>query len=644
MRKRLAMASWYHPGLLVQTGIRVAISTVFGEMADRREAMAAANAVASQPFDDTFDYSGRSRDGAFWFDFLADTGDGWDPTYAIARLLTEGEIQPEGAAAPLPRGRILVIGGDLVYPTASRAAYDDRFLHPFEEALAQAPPEARRDMPDLYAIPGNHDWYDGLAAFFNLFCRRRIASPQSAGVDREGRRIAGRATHQTRSYFAIKLPGGWWLWGTDSQLKGYIDQPQIDFFQYVAANWMEDGSKLILCVGMPSWAYVDPAHPEREFSTFSYLERLAGAARRPFTAEERAAGAVGEDRPKGHQLKLVLTGDSHHYARYVEERAAEAHEAGDAPGGSGLEAVHYITCGGGGAFLHPTHQLADKCFAWDYPPPGVEGPRTDRGYARNFRIADKTGGGGEALFPDRATSAGLTKGNARFAFRHWGMTLVFFFGYLLYNWVLNFNARAEGYPSLIQAVNAGAWWQAPLRYVWTSFTSPAALLLFAVAMSGYYYFADAPDDGWKRFKIGVLGHGLVQAGAAILITSATLYAIGRFGFGSGPVSGIGATLAIGGSLVVASAVAALAAATIFGGYLWRQLNRHGRHWNEAFSSLAIEDYKSFLRLKIRPDGALEVHPVGMTGPPRDGSVAAAPNLHLIERPVVIGAPAAPARA
>jgi hypothetical protein len=634
MRKRLPMTSWYHPGLLVQTGIRVAISTAFGEMADRREAMAAANGVADQPFDETFDYSTKSRDGEFWLDFLADTGDGWNPTYTIARLLTESDIAPDGAAGPLPRGQVLVIGGDLVYPTASREAYDDRFLHPFEEALAQAPATARADLPDLYAIPGNHDWYDGLAAFFSLFCRRRIAAPGTAGVHRKGRDIAGRATRQTRSYFAIRLPGGWWLWGTDSQLKGYIDQPQIDFFQYVAANWMEDESKLILCVGMPSWAYVDPERPEREFSTFSYLERLAAAARRPFTDEEREAGAVGETRPKGHRLRLVLTGDSHHYARYIEERAAQAHEPGDLPGGSGLEAVHYITCGGGGAFLHPTHQLEDKAFGWDFPQPGVEGPRTERGYARSFRIADKIGGGGEALFPDRATSAGLTRGNAGFGIRHWGMTLVFLGAYLIYNWLLNMNARIDGHASLVDALARRSALEAPAVYVWTAFVSPWPLILVFTAMSGYYYFADSPDDTARRWRMG-LAHWAVQTVAAVLVTSLLIWLLGRVAFRGEAIAGIADTVLVGAIILAATAAAALVGTTIFGLYLWHQLNRYGRHWNEGFSSLAVENFKGFLRLKIGANGTLEVHPVGVHRTPRDGSVPAAPNLHLIEQPIVI---------
>ena len=49
--------------------------------------------------------------------------------------------------------------------------------------------------------------------------------------------------------------------------------------------------------------------------------------------------------------------------------------------------------------------------------------------------------------------------------------------------------------------------------------------------------------------------------------------------------------------------------TIFGTYLLIALNIFGIHWNEAFSSLRIEDYKGFLRLKIDPDGTLTVYPI-----------------------------------
>ncbi len=65
----------------------------------------------------------------------------------------------------------------------------------------------------------------------------------------------------------------------------------------------------------------------------------------------------------------------------------------------------------------------------------------------------------------------------------------------------------------------------------------------------------------------------------------------------------------------------------------------GRHWNEAFSALAIQDYKSFVRMKIRPDGKLEVYPIGLeTVPKGGGTVGPEGSLkpHLIEGPIVIG--------
>src|SRR5437016_1084882 len=82
--------------------------------------------------------------------------------------------------------------------------------------------------PDLYAVPGNHDWYDGLSAFLNLFCWRQIDGPWSTA--RSGHMIGGWHTKQLRSYFALALPHNWWLWGIDIQLTNYIDQQQIDFF------------------------------------------------------------------------------------------------------------------------------------------------------------------------------------------------------------------------------------------------------------------------------------------------------------------------------------------------------------------------------------------------------------------------------
>ena len=137
-----------------------------------------------------------------WLDHVADLGDGFDPTYTVARLLAADavEVDPpegtQGAPLHLPRGRLLVLGGDEVYPTPSSTGYEDRTKGPYRAAL---PPGAVDPAPFLVALPGNHDWYDGLTAFLRLFAQRRP--------------LGGWRTAQTRSYFAVELPQRWWLVG-----------------------------------------------------------------------------------------------------------------------------------------------------------------------------------------------------------------------------------------------------------------------------------------------------------------------------------------------------------------------------------------------------------------------------------------------
>ncbi|MBA2734210.1 MAG: hypothetical protein H0U54_15185, partial [Acidobacteria bacterium] len=55
---------------------------------------------------------------------------------------------------------------------------------------------------------------------------------------------------------------------------------------------------------------------------------------------------------------------------------------------------------------------------------------------------------------------------------------------------------------------------------------------------------------------------------------------------------------------------------IQGMYLLISLNVFGRHFNEAFSTIAAEDWKSFLKLKIDKDGDLTIYPIGIRRVPR----------------------------
>jgi hypothetical protein len=594
--KKMPMVAWFDPRQLIDTAIRVVLSTVFGQFADRREAFAAANPIADDRLDSCFDYEARHADGDFWFDYVADVGDGWNPTYAVARLLArDGITLGEGDdELKLPRGTLLIMGGDEVYPTAKPAEYENRLIYPYEAAhLAEGGKEGET-RGDLFAMPGNHDWYDGLRTFFHYFCRRTVKAPGEAGVDRKGRAIGGRQTHQTRSYFALRLPHGWWLWGTDSQLEGFIDQPQVDFFQFVAQQWMEKGSKLILCTGTPDWEYVKRKGPE-SFSSHSYLERLATDVAK-----------------RGHHLKLVLSGDSHHYVRYRE---------GDR---------NYITCGGGGAFMHPTHKLEDQIFESEFPPPEQDFDRSHGPYQRRFEIADKVGSKGqerapqeEAIYPDRAVSARLARGNILFALTNRQLTATLAGLYFFFILLLDFNARLSGQSSLIAALQAGDSFADALRaYGLLVLYSPWTILLCLVSVLAYHYFANA--KGLARWAIGIV-HALLQAAVVTLVVTALLYWLGSATCG---------WLGILGWEALAALAGAFASATIVGLYLWAALSWCGIHWGH-FSSLRVQDHKSFLRLHIDGEGVLSVYPIGLDRTPRDDG---APVPHLIEGPIKIPPP------
>ncbi len=128
------------------------------------------------------------------------------------------------------RGRILCPGGDRVCPVPTRREYENRFLGPHRSALPCPPAEGARE---LVAIPGSHDWYDGLVNLASLFCRRR--------------RIGGWQTRQKRSCFAAQLPHRWWLWGIDLQFGDNVDEAQVAYFRSAAAD-LHRGERVIVCL------------------------------------------------------------------------------------------------------------------------------------------------------------------------------------------------------------------------------------------------------------------------------------------------------------------------------------------------------------------------------------------------------------
>ena len=116
---RLPMVSWYDPAVLFRSGLRATLAQLFGRHSDRR----LIEALGSQP-QNAFDYS-KEQPSDFWFDYVADLGDGWNSTYAVAYWLSQPELTlhtEDGEDASTQTGRVLIFGGDEVYPYPSRQA------------------------------------------------------------------------------------------------------------------------------------------------------------------------------------------------------------------------------------------------------------------------------------------------------------------------------------------------------------------------------------------------------------------------------------------------------------------------------------------------------------------------------------------
>jgi hypothetical protein len=547
---------WLSPVLLSGTAVRVVLADLFGAYLDKRELQ---DALPARILREGQGFSGELSDdtewpdaGELWLDYAADTGDGFNATYSIAYLLAQAGLTIDGHE--LPRGEVLVLGGDQVYPTASGQQYEDRFKGPFRAAL----PEAPDVQPRMYAVPGNHDWYDGLTAFLRLFVRGNEGA------------VGGWRTRQSRSYFAIQLPNRWWLLGTDVQAGAYIDDPQMRYFTSVAAR-MGPGDKVIICPPSPSW--VEAIDDRNAYDSLDYFVRTVIA-------------------PTGADVKLMISGDLHHYARYQRPER------------------QLITSGGGGAYLYPTHELPERIEV----PPRKSLVRN----ASRTKLYDLV-----TTYPSKARSRGLSVG-------------VF--------WRLPWrNPMFLGLLGLLQTLTMLAFVNAADRVVsgveQRLVTVPAALMA-VIDVLGACLLAMPHTAGQRRPRHWVLGllHGAAFVGLAVLGTWAWLNL---------PFVDLTWPLPLLLAIVLYFPLSAVASGELFALYLLLA-SKVGVNVNELFAGQGITGYKGFLRLHFTADGGLTIYPIGVnrTGRRWHPRPDAAPDaswfdpgkpmpLHLIEPPIHI---------
>ncbi|MDO3701578.1 metallophosphoesterase [Micromonospora sp. C28SCA-DRY-2] len=497
---------WLAPFLLISTGIRTLLAMLFGAYLDKRELQNSLEARIERQV---------GPDGGLWLDYVADLGDGFNATYSVAYLLAQPELEVDGHR--LPRAQTLVMGGDQVYPSAAFEAYEDRCKGPYQAALPGTPPEK----PTLFAVPGNHDWYDGLTAFLRLFVRSR------------DRHFGGWATGQSRSYFAVELPADWWLLGLDDQSGSYLDDPQLTYFDTVAEK-LGPQSKVIVAVPAPTWVKaVD--HPTA-YDSIDYFIRTIVA-------------------PTGAQVRLLISGDLHHYARYAGPDR------------------QLVTCGSGGAYLYPTHKLPERI---EVPPRDTLARRASP--SRPYDLAGR--------YPDTARSRRYAWGIfPRLPLRNPGFTTLL--GTLHTLLMLAMVGVVENRTGTEQRL----------------FSLPLVLMLL-VTLLGAAFFAKPPSSGGKRHArhwiLGV-GHGLAHVGLA---------AAGTWGWLALPFHDWPWPLPVVAAAVLYGPVSGLVASQLVAAYLL-VAGAFGVNVNELFAGQGIEDAKAFLRLRIDPDGTLTIYPIAV---------------------------------
>lgn len=636
------MSRWLSPTQLASAGLKERIAGTFESFADRRETLAQREAVilmhpslpgSEDPgrrllFEES--WAREARDD-LWIDYVADVGDGFSSTYTVAAEIAMTDIAPKAksyAVDPaakksatdwdddvqledvlMQRGELLVMGGDQVYPLASDTEYRNRTVGPYETACRNVAEEPM----GLLAVPGNHDWYDGLTAFLSRFC--------SEGW------LGGWQTRQTRSYWAAKVQDGWWMWGIDIGLEHTpIDHHQLEYFR-TAAEELVDGDQIILVTSKPSWLMAEPS-----LSMGRRIREIINGPGKPLPPKDydqlaffMSTTLIGHRNSNTSgtppRFAVVLSGDKHYYCRY--DRDPNADSGSEESAGDG--AIPHVVAGGGGAYLSLPYGLVDRVQL-----PNRWRARTDDDHVTLTKAQQ---------WPDvKATSRIGNKSMVRMITRNWGFCAVLAAIQVGLAALLGFDnfttSIDENFMHTFTALETNRWWVLVAAVMVAAGTVRLALpwiqrLLVSLNVTVLQLVALATsagitvlavDDGlgfapttWAAIAVGVaavcwIGWAgrmayyfgkwprFAVGGAAVLVAATVLV------FFALPESAAWILILAGVSSVLSGAAFALSMLVAVGFF--------GVHDNLISVAARDSGYKNFLRLHIDNESNLHVYAIG----------------------------------
>ena len=253
--------------------------------------------------------------GDFSFVVIGDTGEGDASQQALRDTLL--------TVAAREDVRFVVISSDVVYPNGAMIDYESNFWLQFKGVTKP-----------VFAIPGNHDWFDALEGFLATFLQADAARAAMRARAEADLRLTSTTTGRIESLIAeadrlraeYRVPTGF--------QRGPFFEIQTERFALVAID-----TGIVKRIDGAQWAWLESAlQRARGKLTMAMLGHPLYAK-----AYDMAHGNPDFARLKrlllDHGVTIMMAGDTHDFEYYVEPAR------GDAP------TAHYFVNGGGGAYL-----------------------------------------------------------------------------------------------------------------------------------------------------------------------------------------------------------------------------------------------------------------------------------------------------
>ena len=236
----------------------------------------------------------------FSFIVLGDTGEG-----DSSQMVVVDKFLKEGADTAFS-----IIASDVIYPTGRSHAYREKFYVPY-----------RGYKNDIYAVPGNHEWYDELTGFMINFCdNTRDYTGQRETIDKDKletlRAIRRNRYMQPNMYFYMDTKYVRIVF-IDTGIKGRIGDKQREWLLRISND--ADQKPKILISGKP--IFVNGAFNDKLKDLNEIVNRF--------------------------NYRLVIAGDTHNFQKYRIPISVDGQR----------RIVWHLVNGGGGAYMNRTHTI-----------------------------------------------------------------------------------------------------------------------------------------------------------------------------------------------------------------------------------------------------------------------------------------------